>query len=172
MAGSFAPAPNGGLLVLPDATTIARRDLVVSLAARYRLPAVYPFRLFVAAGGLMSYGTDLIDQFRLSASYIDRILRGAKPADLPVQAPTKYETIVNLKAANDRAAWPARGGRRGDRMMRRREFITLLRTAANRTIHLNRLAARCGTITNARAAPRPSSAFRPGPSHAGHCRRP
>jgi putative ABC transport system substrate-binding protein len=96
---SFAAVPNGGLLVLPDPTPTGHRDLVIALAARYRLPAVYPFRLFVDAGGLMFYGTDLIDVFRLSASFVDRILRGAKPADLPVQAPTKYETIVNLKTA-------------------------------------------------------------------------
>jgi putative ABC transport system substrate-binding protein len=96
---AFATLPNGGLLVVPDTTPTAHRDLVITLAARHRLPAVYPFRLFVAAGGLMSYGTDSNDVFRLAASYVDRILRGDKPAELPVQAPTKYETVVNLKAA-------------------------------------------------------------------------
>jgi putative tryptophan/tyrosine transport system substrate-binding protein len=97
---SFAQMPEGGLLFVPDATIVAHRDLVITLAARYRLPAVYPWRYFVAAGGLMSYGIDNIDVLQKAASYVDRILRGAKPADLPVQAPTKYETAVNLTAAN------------------------------------------------------------------------
>ena len=80
-------------------TTIVHRDLIIALAARHRLPAVYAARSFVAAGGLMSYGTDQVDMFRQAASYVDRILRGDKPADLPVQAPTKYETTINLKTA-------------------------------------------------------------------------
>ena len=96
---SFARVPNGGLVLPPDTTTIVHRDLIIALAARHRLPAVYPVRFFVAAGGLMSYGTDQVDMFRQAASYVDRILRGAKPADLPVQAPTKYETTLNLKTA-------------------------------------------------------------------------
>ena len=96
---SFAREPNGGLVLPPDTTTIVHRDLIIALAARHRLPAVYAVRLFVAAGGLMCYGTDFVDLFRQAASYVDRILRGAKPADLPVQAPTKYETVVNLKTA-------------------------------------------------------------------------
>jgi putative ABC transport system substrate-binding protein len=96
---AFARAANGGLVVLPDNTAITHRDLIIALAARHRLPAVYFNRLFVAAGGLMSYGTDLVDTFRQAASYVDRILRGAKPADLPVQTPTKYETTLNLKTA-------------------------------------------------------------------------
>jgi putative ABC transport system substrate-binding protein len=75
------------------------RDLIIALAARHRLPAVYTASFFVEAGGLMSYGTDQVDMFRQAASYVDRILRGDKPADLPVQAPTKYETVVNLKTA-------------------------------------------------------------------------
>jgi putative ABC transport system substrate-binding protein len=95
---SFAREPNGGLVVLPG-TPIDYRDLVIALAARQRLPAVYYVRFFVEAGGLMSYGTDLIDQSRQAASYVDRILRGANPAELPVQAPTKYETTLNLKTA-------------------------------------------------------------------------
>ena len=78
---------------------VAHRDLIISLAARHRVPAVYPFRLFVAAGGLMSYGTDQIDMFGQTASDVDRILRGAKPAELPVQAPTRYQTVLNLKTA-------------------------------------------------------------------------
>jgi ABC-type uncharacterized transport system substrate-binding protein len=96
---SLAAAPNGGLVVLPDPTTGGHRDLIIALAARHRLPAVYPFRLFMAAGGLMAYGTDQNDVQRLAASYLDRILRGANPAELPVQAPTKYKTILNLKTA-------------------------------------------------------------------------
>ncbi|HEY1363233.1 MAG TPA: ABC transporter substrate-binding protein [Xanthobacteraceae bacterium] len=96
---TFARLPDGGLLLPPDITTITHRDLVVGLAARHRLPAMYSFRQFVAAGGLMSYGTDQIEMFGQTASYIDRILRGAKPADLPVQAPTRYETVLNLKTA-------------------------------------------------------------------------
>jgi putative tryptophan/tyrosine transport system substrate-binding protein len=83
----------------PDATTSVNRDLVIALAARHRLPAVYSFRLFVTAGGLMSYGVDFTHQNHDAASYVDRILRGEKPADLPVQAPTKFETAVNLKTA-------------------------------------------------------------------------
>jgi putative tryptophan/tyrosine transport system substrate-binding protein len=97
---SLARLPNGGLVFLPDSTSIQHRDLVVVLAARHRLPAIYAFRFFVAAGGLMSYGTDIIEQYREAASYVDRILRGANPADLPVQAPTKYETVLNLKTAS------------------------------------------------------------------------
>jgi putative tryptophan/tyrosine transport system substrate-binding protein len=96
---SFARAPNGGLFLPPQATTTLHRDLIISLAARHRLPAVYGFRIFVAAGGLMSYEVDQIEMFRQAASYVDRILRGTKPANLPVQAPTKYETILNLKTA-------------------------------------------------------------------------
>jgi putative ABC transport system substrate-binding protein len=96
---TFAAAPNGGLVVLPDTTTVGRRDLIVALAARNRLPAVYPFRLFVDAGGLMAYSIYVVDGYRLAATYVDRILRGAKPSDLPVEAPTKYETALNLKTA-------------------------------------------------------------------------
>lgn len=96
---SLAGAPNGGLVALPSATNILHRELIISLAARYRLPAVYILRSFVAAGGLMSYSVDLIEHIRQAASYVDRILRGAKPADLPVQAPTKYESVLNLKTA-------------------------------------------------------------------------
>jgi putative ABC transport system substrate-binding protein len=96
---SFARRPNSGLFLSPDITTVAQRDLIVALTARHRLPAVYAFRDFVTAGGLMSYGTDENDTYRLAASYVDRILRGAMPAELPVQAPVKYETLLNLKAA-------------------------------------------------------------------------
>jgi len=95
--GHFAQVPNGGLVVLPERTTIANCDLVVALTARHRLPAVYAFDFLVSAGGLMSYDTDVIEHTRRAASYVDRILRGDKPADLPVQAPTQYETLVNIK---------------------------------------------------------------------------
>jgi putative tryptophan/tyrosine transport system substrate-binding protein len=95
----FARVPNTGMVVMPDSTTIALRDLVISLAAKHRVPAVYPARFWVAAGGLMSYGIDFVEVFRQAASYVDRILRGAKPTDIPVQAPTKFETAINLKTA-------------------------------------------------------------------------
>jgi putative tryptophan/tyrosine transport system substrate-binding protein len=96
---SIASTPNGSILVTADPTTTAHRNVVIALAAQYRLPAVYPFRVFVTDGGLMSYAVDVVDLVRKSASYVDRILRGEKPADLPVQAPTKYETVLNLKTA-------------------------------------------------------------------------
>ena len=95
----LANLPNGGLLFPPDSTTVQNRGLIIALATRHRLPSVYPFRFYVADGGLMSYGIDQVEMFREAASYIDRILRGAKPADLPVQAPTKYTTVLNLKTA-------------------------------------------------------------------------
>jgi putative ABC transport system substrate-binding protein len=96
---SFERIPNSGLILPPDTNSIIHRDLLVALAARHRMPAVYSDRQFVVAGGLMCYSTDRVDQYRLAASYVDRILRGAKPADLPVQVPTKYETVINLKTA-------------------------------------------------------------------------
>jgi len=96
---AFARGPNGGLLVLPDNFINAHRELIVALAERYRLPAIYPFRFFVSGGGLLSYGVDVIDMYRGAASYIDRILKGAKPGDLPVQQPTKFELVINLKTA-------------------------------------------------------------------------
>jgi putative tryptophan/tyrosine transport system substrate-binding protein len=95
----FARSPNGGLIATGSALTIARRDLIIALAARYRLPAVYYDRYFVAAGGLISYGPNTVEQFRLAAAYVDRILKGEKPADLPVQTATKYELVINLKTA-------------------------------------------------------------------------
>jgi ABC-type uncharacterized transport system substrate-binding protein len=97
--GSFANAPNGGLVLLPDVTAVVHRDLIIALAGRHRVPAVYFARYWVVAGGLMSYGNDFVDVFRQAASHVDRILRGDKPADLPVQAATKFETIINLKTA-------------------------------------------------------------------------
>jgi putative ABC transport system substrate-binding protein len=96
---TLSRVPNSGLVMLPSSVAIQHRDLIIALTAQYRLPAVYPFRFFVVAGGLMSYGTEIADQDRQAASYVDRILRGSKPADLPVQVPSKYETVVNRKIA-------------------------------------------------------------------------
>jgi putative tryptophan/tyrosine transport system substrate-binding protein len=96
---AFASGLNGGLIVTASPLTTAHRNLIVTLAARHKLPAVYPTRYYVAAGGLISYGPDLLDQYRRAASYVDRILKGEKPADLAVQAPTKFELLINLKTA-------------------------------------------------------------------------
>jgi putative ABC transport system substrate-binding protein len=96
---AFARSPNGGLIVTASALTVVHRDLIIALAARHKLPAVYFERFFVAAGGLISYGANFVDQHRRAAGYVDRILKGEKPADLPVQAPTKYELVINLKTA-------------------------------------------------------------------------
>jgi putative ABC transport system substrate-binding protein len=96
---AFASAPNRGLIVTTGQSSTIHRELITTLAARHRLPAVYPYGFFAAGGGLISYGPDLIDQYRRAATYVDRILKGEKPADLPVQAPTKYELVVNLKTA-------------------------------------------------------------------------
>jgi putative tryptophan/tyrosine transport system substrate-binding protein len=97
--GAFARQPNGGLIVTASAPAQLHRDSIITLAARHHLPAVYPYRFFVAGGGLISYGVDTVDQYRRAASYVDRILKGEKPGDLPVQAPTKYELVINLKTA-------------------------------------------------------------------------
>ena len=96
---AFAAEPNGGLIVMPHPVTNSNRDLIIGLAARHRLPAVYPFRFFAAAGGLMSYGADQVDMFRRAASYVDRILRGAKPDELPVQVSNQFELVLNLTTA-------------------------------------------------------------------------
>jgi putative ABC transport system substrate-binding protein len=96
---AFAREANGGLIVLGAPLAIMQRELISTLAVRHRLPAVYPARLFVAAGGLISYGPDSIDPYRRVAGYVDRILKGEKPADLPVQNPTKFELVINLKTA-------------------------------------------------------------------------
>jgi putative tryptophan/tyrosine transport system substrate-binding protein len=96
---AIAREPNSGLIVLPDANTVSYRDAIIAGAARHRLPDIYPFRSFAVSGGLLSYGTDVADVFRRAASDVDRILNGAKPADLPVQAPTKFELVINLKTA-------------------------------------------------------------------------
>jgi putative tryptophan/tyrosine transport system substrate-binding protein len=94
-----AREPNGGLIVMPQAFTTAYPAEITSLAARYRLPAVYPFRFFAELGGLLSHGNDLVDNFRRAATYADRILKGAKPSELPVQAPVKFDLVINLKTA-------------------------------------------------------------------------
>jgi putative ABC transport system substrate-binding protein len=95
----FAREPNGGLIVLPSPIASTHRDLIIVLAARHRLPAIYPFRYFPEYGGLSFYGIDTVDLYRRAAGYVDRILKGEKPADLPVQAPTKYELVINLTTA-------------------------------------------------------------------------
>src|SRR5262245_49425123 len=96
---TFAREPNGGLLVMPDNFATLNRQQIFALAARYRLPALYPFKFFALEGGLMSYGIDVLDVFRKSTTYVDRVLRGANAGDLPVQVPTKYELVINLKTA-------------------------------------------------------------------------
>jgi putative tryptophan/tyrosine transport system substrate-binding protein len=98
---AFARSPNGGLIVPGSGLAVLHRDLIIMLAARHKLPAVYFERFFAAAGGLISYGPDQVDQYRRAAGYVDRILKGEKPADLPVQAPTKYELVINLKTAKE-----------------------------------------------------------------------
>jgi len=95
----FARQPNGGLIVTPSGLAIVRRDLVISLTARLGMPAIYPFRYFATGGGLLSYGPDVVDQYRRAAAYVDKVLRGAKPADLPVQQSSKIEMVINLKTA-------------------------------------------------------------------------
>jgi putative ABC transport system substrate-binding protein len=96
---TFARSSDGGVIVTPSPEASRHRDLIITLAARHRLPTVYAYRSFVVDGGLISYGPDMVDQYRRAAGYVDRILRGEKPADLPVQAPTKYELVINLKTA-------------------------------------------------------------------------
>jgi putative ABC transport system substrate-binding protein len=96
---AFAREPNGALIVLPNPVTQLHRELTIALAARYRLPAIYPYRFYPENGGLMSYGFDVPDMYRRSATYVDRILKGANPGELPVQAPVKFELVINLKTA-------------------------------------------------------------------------
>jgi putative ABC transport system substrate-binding protein len=132
---AFARTPSGALIVTASAPTAVHRDLIVALAAQYRLPAVYAFRYHAVSGGLICYGPDTIDPYRRSAAYVDRILKGEKAANLPVQAPTKYELVINLKAATALGltlppTLLARADEVIDRVMRRREFITLLGGAA------------------------------------------
>ena len=99
VVADVAREPNGGLMTLPDVFLNVHRELIVELTTRYRMPANYTYRYFVTGGGLISYGPDVIDQYVRAASYVDRILKGEKPADIPVQAPTKYELVINLKRA-------------------------------------------------------------------------
>ena len=94
-----ASKPNGGLIILPGAVSTTHRDSIIASASRYRLPAVYPQRYFAASGGLLAYGQDQFDQYRRAASYVDRILKGEKPGDLPIQTPTKFDLVINLKTA-------------------------------------------------------------------------
>jgi putative tryptophan/tyrosine transport system substrate-binding protein len=96
---SAAQQPSGGLIVLPDSLAVIHSELIISLVEHHRLPTVYPFRVFAAKGGLLAYGLDIPEMYRQAASYVDRILRGTKPSELPVQAPNKFELIVNLKSA-------------------------------------------------------------------------
>ena len=96
---AFARSPNGGLILTASGLAFVHRDLIIKLAAQHKLPAVYFERVFVAAGGLISYGANLVDLYRLAAGYVDRILKGEKPADLPVQASTKYQLVINLRTA-------------------------------------------------------------------------
>jgi putative ABC transport system substrate-binding protein len=95
----FGSEPGGGMIVLPNPITTLHRGLIIELMARHRLPALYGYRYFVSDGGLVSYGTDIVDLYRQAASYVDRILKGVKPADLPVVQPTKFELVINLKTA-------------------------------------------------------------------------
>ena len=136
---AFALRSHGGLIVTLTGLTIRHRDLISTLAARHRLPAVYPYRYFVTSGGLISYGPNPIDEYRRAAGYVDRILKGEKPADLPVQAPTKYELVINLKTAKalglDVAAVAARPRRRGDRII---AVLLRLLTAAFGTTRTSR----------------------------------
>ena len=96
---AFAQVPNGGLIVAAAPSAGVHRNLIITLAARHQLPTVYPFSYYVRSGGLIAYGSDTVPPYRRAASYVDRILKGEKPADLPVQAPTKYELVINLKTA-------------------------------------------------------------------------
>jgi putative tryptophan/tyrosine transport system substrate-binding protein len=96
---AFARSANGGLILTSSAMAVVHRELIIALADRYKLPAVYNRRYFVTSGGLISYGVDFLDQYRRAAGYVDRILKGEKPADLPVQAPTKFELVINLQTA-------------------------------------------------------------------------
>ena len=132
---AFARTENGGLVVTGECLAVVHRDLIIGLAAKHKLPAVYFADYLVRSGGLASYGPDLVDQFRQAASYVDRILKGEKPADLPVQTPTKYETAHQPQdrqsARPYRAAVRARARRRGNRIGRRVRFWHLADIAAS-----------------------------------------
>jgi putative ABC transport system substrate-binding protein len=101
MIAAFAQEPDGGLLVLPDVSTVNHRQEIIALAGRHRLPAIYPFRLFATSGGLVSYGSDVADIYRRAAWFVDRILRGGNPGSIPIEAPTKFELVINLKSAKE-----------------------------------------------------------------------
>jgi putative tryptophan/tyrosine transport system substrate-binding protein len=96
---AFSRKPNGAIVVIPAPVTVVHRDTIITMAAQHRLPALYPYRFYALSGGLVSYGNDLAESYRRAASYVDRILKGAKPADLPVELPTKFELVINLKTA-------------------------------------------------------------------------
>jgi hypothetical protein len=124
---TFARSSDGGVIVTASPEASRHRDLIITLAARHRLPTVYAYRSFVVDGGLISYGPDMVDQYRRAAGYVDRILKGEKPADLPVQAPTKYELVINLKTAKALGLTvPDSLLARADEVIERREFISLL----------------------------------------------
>ena len=135
---AFARVPNGGLILTASALSAVHRDLIISLAARFRLPMTYHERSYVAAGGLVSYGANFVDQYRRAAGYVDRILKGVKPADLPVQAPTKYDLTINLKTAKalglTRTADAARPRRRGDRITARCRAIDAVDGSSTRHV--------------------------------------
>ena len=99
VVAAFATEPHCGLIIAPNVVSFANSDLIIALAARYRAPAIYPFAFYAKAGGLVSYGFDAAEQFRQGAGYVDRLLKGAKPADLPVQHPSKFELVINLNTA-------------------------------------------------------------------------
>jgi putative tryptophan/tyrosine transport system substrate-binding protein len=107
-AAVVASRPGSAVIVLPDSFDVAHREQIIAAAARHGIPAVYPYRYWAESGGLMSYGTDPADQYQRSASYVDRILRGARPSDLPVQVPTKFELVINMKTARALNLVPSR----------------------------------------------------------------
>jgi len=129
VCSEFARKLNGGVVIVPDVITFAHREMIAALMIRHRLPAVYAFRPYVSSGGLVSYGTDTTDLVQRAAAYLDRILKGEKAGELPIQQPTKFELLINEGPRPHDTALTARSRRRGDRM-RRREFLTLLGSAA------------------------------------------
>ena len=128
--GALPSEPNTGLIVLPSPLPQVQRGLIVDLAARHAVPAVYPFRFMAASGGLVSYGIDIVDLFRRATSYVDRILKGEKAGDLPIQLPTKFELVINLKTAKALGLGGGRAMKRTSLPLQRRDFITLLGGAA------------------------------------------
>jgi len=128
---TLAREPNGGLMVLPDISMTNYREAIVALAARHHIPAIYPFRFFAASGGLMSYGTDVTEVFWRAAGYVDRILKGTRPGELPIQAPNKYELYISRQPQDRQGPWPrgaadaAGARRRGDRMKGRSSLLSV-----------------------------------------------